>query len=594
MRVEIVLLPAITFMVTAALLGYVLSQRSQSSLRPGIIATCGATLAWIGGMLLATLAPIHHPLASLGVIVHFAGVCAVTSAFALVGMRFARFSLVEQNPHAMMVALSVPSALCFSVVLTNPWHGLFGGPMDGSIFTSTTVEWRGPLYPALVTWVYMALGSSLILCARRAASTRDQEERHKLVAICASAGVPLLGYAMHDFGWLPLPENAPVATLSLTASVLAVVLGITRFGFLETHYLPLRSVIDYLDDALMLANLDGIVVEVNPAAAKLLDRERRDLVGATLADVLESVGVAQHLYSNLRVAARSERRSHRLVGSRGQTIDMSFGWVRGKRGDPIGCFVVLGDRTEQQNYQRLRHRTQRLESMGVLLAGLAHEINNPLAFVRANLGHLANQLSAWSPDAEEGAKATPDVDELRDVVKDSLEGLDRIATVVASTRKLAPREDSAPFGPVDLSALIQDTAAMAVRYTDAGTQLKFSLPPEAPLVLGCANRLSQVFLNLVVNACQAVPGPDGRIQIAIRGEEERIEIVLQDNGPGVAEAIRDRIFDPFFTTKDPDIGMGLGLSIVHDTVSDHDGDVALVESDLGGAGFRIRLPRFKD
>jgi PAS domain S-box-containing protein len=592
MTLSLVLFPAATFLLTAALLGYVLMQRTRSVFQPGVVAALVSVLAWVGGMVLGRLAIEDPILTGAGVLLHLAGVCGVSAAFAIVSMRFARVSLMEQNSRSVVAGVSIPSLLCFAVIASNPWHGSFGLGLDSSFFTLPTRDWAGPLYPLMPAWVYLSTGAGLLLCMRRATLTNDPLERRRLIMISLTASTPLLGYAFHEAGWLPVPAEVPVTTICLTATALIVVLGVTRYGFLDTSLLPMQDVLEHLDDGLILADLEGTVVEVNPAAAALVGRSASKLIGADIGEVLRAVGddgTAENLLAN---PENSGLRAHRVETSSGTTIDLSCGWVRGRRGEAIGCFAVLADRTEQQRHQQLRHRNQRLESLGVLLGGLAHEINNPLAYVRANLNHVtevADQLEAAADDSDR--KTADGLAELREVVHESLEGLQRIGDVVSSTAKLAPQAGVVARRAVDLNPLVEEAVELASRYAGSSAAVEIDLTPDCPQVRGDFERLSQVLINLLVNAFQAVPDVAGRVRVQTRARAEQLEIVAEDNGNGVPPELRDRIFDPFFTTRKRNTGSGLGLSIVHDIVREHDGEIQLSSSELGGACFHVRLPR---
>jgi len=499
---------------------------------------------------------------------------------------------MEHDARSAVAGVSIPSLLCFAMIASNPWHGAFGRALDGSFFTLSTADWAGPLYPLLPAWAYLSTGAGLLLCIRRAVLTTDRLERRRLIMISMTASAPLLGYGLQQAGWLPIPPEVPVATLCLTVTALIVVLGVTRYGFLDTGLLPLRDVIDHLDDGLILADLEGIVVEVNPAAAATIGRASSQIVGSRICELLLEVGDDGAAASVLAEPTADGLRAHRLETREGRVLDLSCGWVQGRRGAPIGCFAVLGDRTEQQRHQRLRHRNQRLESLTVLLGGLAHEINNPLAYVRSNLNHVAEVADQLEAAAEASdAKIAAGLAELRDVVHESLEGLQQIGNVVTSTAKLAPRADDVAHHTVSMNPLVEEAVAVASRYARSSAVVDADLSPDDPEVMGDSERLGQVFINLLVNALQAAPGTAGRVRIRTTTPGDHVEIVVEDNGNGVPKELRDRIFDPFFTTRAGNSATGLGLSIVHDIVHEHDGEIQLSTSELGGACFHVRIPR---
>jgi signal transduction histidine kinase len=595
MGTSLVLFPAGTFLLTAALLGYVAVHHARSVFKPGVVAALVSILLWVGGMVVGQLGIDSAAWARAGVLMHFAGVCGVSAAFVVVAMRFARVSLLEHSARSVLTAVSIPGALCFAMVATNPWHGSFGHALDASFFRMGAGEWAGPLYPLLIGWVYASTGFGLLLCLRRAVFTSDAEERQRLIVLSLTASTPLIGYAIHEAGWLPLPPEVPVTTICLTATALIVVLGVTHYGFLDTSLMPLRDVIEHLDDGLLLADLEGTVVEANPAAAAIFGRPRADLVGARVLDLLKQAGDDGSAEPTFAAPGAHGLQAHRLIARDDRVLDLSCGWVRGRSGAPIGCFAVLGDRTDQQRHQQLRHRSQRLESLGVLLGGLAHEINNPLAYLRANLNHVAevaDQLEDAVGDSDR--KVADGLAELRDVVGESLQGLERIGRVVANTATLAPRDAHPTRYTLDLNSLVEESIDLATRYARSSTVVEAALDEKAPRVAGDPGRLGQAFVNLIVNSLQAAPTTGGRVRVGTRALEGRVEVVIEDNGAGIPVELRERVFDPFFTTRGSNDATGLGLSIAHDVACEHGGEILLGNSALGGECFRVHLPQRPD
>ncbi len=235
-------------------------------------------------------------------------------------------------------------------------------------------------------------------------------------------------------------------------------------------------------------------------------------------------------------------------------------------------------------------RTQKLESLGILAAGVAHEINNPLAYLRSNVTHLSRlaAIVEESLDAFEPKQAN-DLSEFPELLEEMLDGLGRIGEIVDSTRRFS-RDAEARHVLLDMNRVAEDAVRLASFQENECIRLETHLGCLPP-VEGSAERLVQVLLNLLINAKQALSQSSaGSILLETVASDGYVQLRVHDDGPGVPEEFRDHLFDPFFTTKGPDEGVGLGLSIAFDIVREHGGTIEVEVSRLGGACFAIRLP----
>jgi two-component system NtrC family sensor kinase len=232
-------------------------------------------------------------------------------------------------------------------------------------------------------------------------------------------------------------------------------------------------------------------------------------------------------------------------------------------------------------------QAQRLEALGRLSAGLAHEINNPLSFILANLSYLRSTLEAapshLGPD---------DMRELREVCAESLEGAERIRRIVQNIKQFS-RLDEAPRTRVDVHAVLEHALVEASPLLGPDVQLVRNFQA-VPAVYASENGLQQVFLGLLANAAQALkesPQPP-RLRVATYLQEDgRVAAEVQDNGKGIAPEHLSRIFEPFFTTKRLGSGTGLGLSVCYGLVIGLGGDITVDSSPGQGATFRVLLPQ---
>lgn len=234
-------------------------------------------------------------------------------------------------------------------------------------------------------------------------------------------------------------------------------------------------------------------------------------------------------------------------------------------------------------------RSEKLASMGRLVAGIAHEINNPVNAVINTIGPLEELVRTLGQTRDRTAVTTL-VDEAGEMLGVIQRGATRSKAIVQALHNYSRGDDEQPR-EVNLARSVDDTMDL-LRHRLQNIRVEKHVDP-ALRVVGFAGQIDQVLMNLVTNAAQAIgqrPG-GGTVSVGARPDGDAIEITVSDDGPGIAPELLPRIFDPFFTTKDVGEGSGLGLSIVHGIIERHGGKIA-VDSAVGqGTVFRIRLPR---
>jgi signal transduction histidine kinase len=289
---------------------------------------------------------------------------------------------------------------------------------------------------------------------------------------------------------------------------------------------------------------------------------------------------------------RNAPRSHvEIETGQARILELGSGCLRDAAGEGVGYFAVLRDRTAEHRAERLLHQSQKLESVGVLAAGVAHEVNNPLAFVRANIAQLQQLASLLEETREELPKEVASAsEEMQEILDESLTGLDRMREIVKGLLRFS-RTSSGRLEACDLNAIVEEAARFASLDRGSLVQLELRLADGLPQVDASPEQLAQVLLNLFLNAAHALADrPGASIVATTRACGDGVEVRVVDNGPGVPEAIRERIFDPFFTTRAPNEGTGLGLAIAFDIVRKHGGNLELENPAAGGACFKLTLP----
>ncbi|MCA1949909.1 MAG: PAS domain-containing protein [Treponema sp.] len=261
-----------------------------------------------------------------------------------------------------------------------------------------------------------------------------------------------------------------------------------------------------------------------------------------------------------------------------------------------------------QKTQEMMVQQEKLASIGQLAAGVAHEINNPLGFLKSNHGILntyVNKVSCLLEELKGTLLNEPQVaivnklykhfDSIKEVLIESSEGFERIIRIVSDLKTFSRLDQGEGFDEYDVNAGIESTLVVAwneIKYV-ADVEKRFG---SIPKIMARGNELNQVWLNILLNAAQAIEEAKkeehGRIVIKTWDEKDYIMVSIKDNGPGIPESIRKKIFDPFFTTKEPGKGTGLGLSISYSIIVEtHKGHIN-VNSDMGkGTEFLIALPK---
>lgn len=326
---------------------------------------------------------------------------------------------------------------------------------------------------------------------------------------------------------------------------------------------------------------DGRIARANSVFAQLVGQERSQLKGRDLADFLGDSGATDAILAGSATEATpAEVDVRRADGTtfRAEILTRPMNTVSG-----VARAVAVRDVTARKEAEAALSRNERLTALGTLVAGVAHEINNPLAYIRGNIELM--QL-----DARERLDATRDdekwLNRMLEQSDTAIEGLDRIANITRSLKQLA-RTPSHVREPENLTRLASGVADIARPRVPSHVQLNLNLAPTR-MVLGNGSDLARILLNLMFNAADAVARAGTTIELRTFDEAGNVVVEVQDDGGGIPAEARTRLFTPFFTTK-PD-GTGLGLSISHNIAKQHGGDLTFTSTEGVGTIFRLELP----
>jgi PAS domain S-box-containing protein len=391
--------------------------------------------------------------------------------------------------------------------------------------------------------------------------------------------------------WLAMKGEAFADEAGRVLRVAGTAMDVTDRKRAEEELRRQSVLLDSLSDGVMAVGLDGTVLDWNARAEAMLGWSRAEAVGRRPGQLL-SPGREDDLGATvLARAARGERIAEERMLRRKDGVELAVEVVavplRDGDGHQMACVAILRDVDERRRLNARLQISERLASLGTLSAGVAHEINNPLAFVTANLSWLKGRL------AEVAATLGPRWQEIESALSDCAEGAERIRTIVQDLKTYASGSARGEAGPTDLAAVLEFALRVADNEVRHRARVVRDLRP-VPRVHGGHARLGQVFLNLLVNAAQAIePGRVERNQIRVSTCHDeatgRVLVEVQDTGAGMERAVAARAFDPFFTTKPVGSGTGLGLFICHGIVTELGGEIA-VESEPGkGTTFRVWL-----
>jgi len=267
-----------------------------------------------------------------------------------------------------------------------------------------------------------------------------------------------------------------------------------------------------------------------------------------------------------------------------------------------GILEFYRDITLEKTYDQQLQQADKLASIGQLVSGIGHEINNPNQFIRGNIKIIQQSLDDMLPIVDDYMKDHPDQkiarlnydffrEHIMTLVDDMAHGSERIKAIVEGLRTFTRKDEGLLVDKVDINTLIETSARLVHNEVHKNADIELDLSPGVPTFTGNSQKIEQVLINLIVNASQAIPDDRrGLIKVATNYENERITVLVEDNGKGMNESTVNQIFNPFFTTKRAKGGTGLGLAIAYRIVEEHNGKIQVKSKPGVGTTFIIRIP----
>lgn len=423
------------------------------------------------------------------------------------------------------------------------------------------------------------------------------------------------------------PNGTIIGAIGLVTDITDRVRTELRLRRNETKY---RSLVESMHEGLVMARGNGVVTYVNNRFCAMLGRKKAEITGRRLSQFVEKScqkRLAQMLSDKRKVPGDDHASQEEIlwehVSGRHIYSLVSPSLYADEEGKAAGFFAVVTDTTDRKSLEAQVLHSQKLEAIGQLAAGIAHEINTPAQYVGNNtqfikgafedmlavveaaraLVAMAKTTCPGMTDIENLEKVMQerDVDylttEVPNAIAQTLEGIGRISTIVSSMRQFA-HPGAAIMAPADLNESMKSTATVSRNEWKYVAELDLVLDPALPLVICMIGEINQVVLNLIINAAHAIadakkadPEREGRITLATRFTPPWAEIHVSDTGLGIPQAVQAKIFDPFFTTKEVGRGTGQGLTISRSIVVEkHKGQLFFETRQGEGTTFVVRLP----
>jgi two-component system, NtrC family, sensor kinase len=337
-----------------------------------------------------------------------------------------------------------------------------------------------------------------------------------------------------------------------------------------------ENIVGSLNVGVMAVDHEGKIESWNPPLERMVGVPRERALGRPLSEVL-----SPELLTEIEARAAGDHPSilykFPLEANGGQTliVNVSVTPLVDKNGARLGRLLLLDDVTQREQLEDKLVQTEKLTSLGLLAAGVAHEVNTPLAVISNYIQMLAKQL--------------PGDDSRQQIIEKIVKQTFRASEIVNNLLNFS-RTGAAEFTEINLNEVIEETLTLVAHpFRLARVNVRKNLNTALPAVLGSSNRMQQVFLNLFMNARDAMPN-GGMLEVRTAAQNGSVDVEITDTGMGIPRELLNRIFDPFFTTKSTGKGTGLGLSVSYGIVKEHSGTIEVRSTPGKGTSFRLEFP----
>jgi signal transduction histidine kinase len=495
-----------------------------------------------------------------------------------------------------LILLSVMPTVTLIMAWTNDSHGL--------IWSSTALEQVGSLNilalgHGAVFWLHTLYSYGLLLLGSavlgRMLRDSSRLQSKQTIALLISAVVPWVTSLAALGGLTALPGVNPVP-LSFIISGAVLTWAIYQERFLDITPLARNAVFQSINNGVLVLDAHGRIIDSNDAAGKVMRKPAASMIGRLAGDAWPE---------GARLLQRSDASATTYVefsageGDDRRTYDVAFGPVQGDGGALVGRLVVFNDVTErkaaedalsertdelQETLGRLEEtqqqliQSEKLAGIGQLIAGVAHELNNPLSVV-----------AGYAEMLQSGIAKPEDLERIIESLNSETQrAIDIVRGLLTFSRPSPPYRES-----ISINAVVNRALELWSVQSDANAvQITLELQPDLPQTMADFNQMQQVFTNLIMNAGQAMSEANEGGNLTIKTElvDDVLRIAFKDDGPGIPEEHISKVFDPFFTTKERGKGTGLGLSICYGIVNEHGGKLTAASQSGAGATFTVELP----